>query len=171
MDITKVYAITIGGSVGLLLLINGLLFIAGLARYLSPLISKHLIYRYVLDRHRFVGPWSRAHIFVQLIYIAGNICCFRFQDTTISQVELRAGALAIINLILLFAVPHLGTLADLLSVTIRTFRQIHRSTGDGSYTHHLLRVDYNSPAALLHFKPPRNKFAVTVSSFLAIFLR
>jgi hypothetical protein len=56
MDITKVYAIVIGGSFGLLLLINGLPLIARLVKYLSPLISKHLIYRYVLHRHRVLGP-------------------------------------------------------------------------------------------------------------------
>ena len=113
MDISLIYAIIIGGSFGLLLLINVLPLIARLVRYLSPLVSKHLIYRYILHRHQLLGPWSRADVLVQLIYIAGNICCFEFWDTTISQVGLRAGTLAMINLIPLFAVPHLSTLADL----------------------------------------------------------
>jgi hypothetical protein len=34
-----------------------------------------------------------------------------------------------INLILLFVAPYLSTLADLLGVTLSTFRQIHRSAG------------------------------------------
>jgi hypothetical protein len=85
MDISQAYAIVVGGSFCLLLLINGLPLIARLVRYLSPPLSKHLIYRYVLYRHRLLGPWSRADVLVQLIYIAGNIYCFEFWDITISM--------------------------------------------------------------------------------------
>lgn len=90
MDMTDIYAIVVGGSFCLLLVINGLPLIARLVKYLSPLISKYLIYRYIIHRHRFLGPWSRAGVLVQLIYIAGNICCVVFWDTTIPQVGLRA---------------------------------------------------------------------------------
>ena len=78
MDISLIYAIVMGSSFCLLLLINGLPLITRLVRYLSPLILKHLIYRYILHRHQLLGPWSRADILVQLIYVAGNICCFEF---------------------------------------------------------------------------------------------
>ena len=44
MEISQAYAIVIGGSFFLILLVNGLPLIARLVRYLSPLISKHLIY-------------------------------------------------------------------------------------------------------------------------------
>jgi hypothetical protein len=172
MDITKVYTIIIGGSFGLLLLINGLPLIARLVRYLSPLVSKHLIYRYILHRHRLLGPWSRAGVLVQLIYIAGNICCFKFWDTTILQAGLRAGTLAVINLIPLFAVPHLGTFADLLGVTISTFRQIHRSAGVMAVVltiFHVLVMVASQPSFPLDLS--QNKFAVIVSNPLAIFLR
>ena len=78
MDISHVYALVMGGSFCLLLLINGLPLIARLIRYLSPLVLKHPIYRYILRRRRLLGPWSRADVLVQLIYIVGNICCFEF---------------------------------------------------------------------------------------------
>jgi hypothetical protein len=129
MDVSQVYAIVIGGIFCVLLLINGRPWVARLFRYLSPLISKYLIYRYVLHRHRFLGPWSRACLLVQLIYTAGNICCIKFWDTTISQAGLQAGTLATINLIPLFGGPHLSTLADLLGLTLSMFRQIHMSAG------------------------------------------
>ncbi len=58
MDISQTYAIIIGGSFCLLLLINSLPLIVRFVRYLSPLVSKHLIYRYVLHRHRLLGLWS-----------------------------------------------------------------------------------------------------------------
>jgi hypothetical protein len=164
MDTSLVYAIVMGGSFLLLLLINGLPLIARLIRYLSPLVSKHLIYRYILHRHRLLGPWSRADVLVQLIYIAGNICCFDFWDTTISQVGLRAGTLAMINLIPLFAVSHLSTLADLLGVTLSTFRQIHRSAGVMAVMltiFHALVMIASQPSFPLDRL--QNKFAVIVS--------
>jgi hypothetical protein len=171
MDITKVYAIIIGSSFGLLLLINSLPLIVRLVKYLSPLVSKHLIYRYVLRRHRLLGPWSRAGILVQLIYVAGNICCLKFWDTTTSQAGLQAGTLAIVNLIPLFADPHLGTLADLLGLNLRTIQYIHKSAGITTVVfiiiHILLMVASQpvSPLALL-----KNLFAVIVSTFLVIVL-
>jgi hypothetical protein len=170
MDISLIYAIIMGGSFLLLLLINGLPLITRIVRYLSPLILKHLIYRYTLHRHRLLGPWSRADILVQLIYIAGNICYFEFWDITISQVGLRAGILAIINLIPLFIVPHLSTLADLLGVTLSTFRQIHRSAGVIAVLltiFHLLVMIASQPSFPLDL--PQNKFTVIVSSLLPTF--
>ena len=78
MDTSTVYAIVVGGCFSLLLLINGFPLFARLVRYLSPLISQHLVYRNVLDRHRLLGPWSRAGFMMQLIYFAGNVCYLRF---------------------------------------------------------------------------------------------
>lgn len=172
MDINQAYAIIVGGCFCLRLLINSLPLIARLVRYLSPLISKHLIYRYIFHRHRFLGPWSRANGLMQLIYIITNICCLKFWDTTISQAGLQAGTLAMINLIPLFAVPHHNTLADLLGVTIRTFRQIHRSAGVIVVVltiFHVLFMMASQPSFPLDL--PKNKFAVIVSSLLATVLR
>ncbi|KAI9774177.1 MAG: hypothetical protein M1839_001879 [Geoglossum umbratile] len=172
MDISQAYAIVIGGSFFLILLINSLPLIARLVRYLSPLISKHLIYRYILHRHWLLGPWSRAGVLVQLIYIAGNIFCFSFWVSTISQASLRAGTLSIINLIPLFAGPHLSALADLLGVTLSTFRQIHRSVGVMAVllaVFHVLVAVALRPSFALHL--PQNLFAVIgVSSLCCVLL-
>ncbi|KAG0644964.1 hypothetical protein D0Z07_9345 [Hyphodiscus hymeniophilus] len=98
MDNSLIYAIVMGGSFCLLLLINCLPLLLRFVKYLFPLLLKYLIYRY-----------SLADVLIQLIYIARN-------DITISQAGLRAGTLAIINLIPLFVVPYLSTLADLLAL-------------------------------------------------------
>jgi hypothetical protein len=52
------------------------------------------------------------------------------------------------------AVRHLGTLADLLGVSLSTFRQIHRSAGVmGGCAHHLPPGSHDNVAALLPFRP------------------
>ena len=167
METTELYAIVIGGCLSVLLLANFLPFLARL----SPWISKNLTYRYVLHRHRLLGPWSLAGVLVQLIYILGNVSCLRFWDSTISQVGLRAGTLSLINLIPLLAVPHLGTLADLLGLPLGTFRQIHRSAGVMAVALAISHVMF-MVAALPSFPLDlsKNVFAVIVSSLQAIFL-
>jgi hypothetical protein len=77
-----------------------------------------------------------------------------------------------INLIPLFTVPHLSTLADLLGVTLSTFRQIHRSVGVMAVMltiFHLLVMIASQPSFPLDL--PQNKFVVIVSSLFATFLR
>jgi hypothetical protein len=171
MDLTQIYAIVIGGIFCVLLLLNSLPWIARFVRYLSPLISKHMFYRYILHRHRLVGPWSRAGVLLQLIYVAGNITCislrvphFRPRISTLSQAGLRAGTLSIVNLIPLFAGPHLGSLADLLGVNLSTIRQIHRSAGVMAVllmVFHTLVAVGSRPSFGLDL--PQNLFAVIVS--------
>ncbi len=171
MDVSQVYAIVIGGIFCVLLLLNGLPWIARLVRYLSRVMSKHMIYRYVLHRHRLLDPWSRAGVLLHLMYIAGNITCLSLglshtnvQISTFSQAGLRAGILSVVNLIPLFAGPHLDLLADLLGLNLNTVRQIHRSIGVMTVLlvvfHVMVAVASRSSFAL---GLPRNLFAVIVS--------
>ncbi|KAI9769850.1 MAG: hypothetical protein M1840_003844 [Geoglossum simile] len=167
MDISQVYAIAIGGNFCLLLILNSLPYIVRLVRYLSPLISKHLIYRYLLHHHRVIGPWSRASVIVQLIYITGNVFCFSFRASTILEAGRRAGTLSLINLIPVFAGPHLSFLADLLGLALSTFQQIHRSAGLMSVflaLFHVLIAVVSRPYFALSL--PQNLFAVIGASSL-----
>ena len=171
MDPNQVYAIVMGGMAFTLLLVNALPWLVRLCHYLSPLMSKHMVYHYLLHRHRLLGPWSRAGVLSQLIYIAGNIICVAFevshsniQISNLSQAGLRAGTLSIINMIPLFAGPHLDFLADVLGVAFRTLRQIHRSAGVMAVllgVFHTLVAVGTRPS--LGLQQPQNLFAVIVS--------
>jgi hypothetical protein len=165
MEISEAYAIAIGGSFVLLFLLNSLPYITGLAEYLLMLTSKHLTYPYLLSRHRLLGPWSRAGFGLQLIYIVANILCLSFQTASLSGVGLRAGSLSLINMIPLFAGPHLSYLADLLGLTLRTFRCIHRSAGLMSFSLAIVHVSIafaSRPSFDLNVAG--NLFAVIVST-------
>ena len=56
MNLIQVYAIAAGGVFGVLLFLNGRPWIARFIRYLSPLVSMYMVYRYILHRHRLIGP-------------------------------------------------------------------------------------------------------------------
>jgi predicted ferric reductase len=98
--------------------------------------------------------------------IAGTIFCFSFRAPAIEQAGRRAGTLSLVNLIPVFAGPHLSTLADLLVLTLATFQQIHRSAGLMAVllaVFHVLVALIPRPAFSLDL--PQNLFAVIVSSY------
>ena len=108
---------------------------------------------------------------VQLIYIAANITCLivtisksGLQVSTISESGLQAGSLSLINMVPVFAGPHLSFLADLLGLSMSTYRHLHRSAGIMSCSltlfHVLVAVASHPPFGL---DLPQNLFAVIVS--------
>jgi hypothetical protein len=130
MDTIPVYSSAAGGLLCIFVLIRYLPNIATVIEYVSILISKYLTYPYVLHRHQIVGPWSITGIVVHLIYVTVNLFSlifYSFEVSTISEAGRRAGTLALVNMIPLFAGPHLTFLADQLGVPLKTVRHLHRS--------------------------------------------
>lgn len=127
MDITLEYAIAAGGILTLFFLANLLRLARPLFQRVSRKASKHVSYTYLIHRHRYLGPWTPADVLVQVAYAAGNIFCLSFHATSTMEVGKRAGSMALINMIPLFAGPHLSSLADVLGVSLVTARQVHRS--------------------------------------------
>lgn len=127
MDLTQIYAIIIASIALSAFLINLCLYLSRFKANVSLWISKVLIFRYVLDRHALIGPWSWAYVLLQTVYLTLNIffLCFRVAD--LPQVGLRAGTLSLINLGPLFASLHIDFLADLLRLSLETCQCVHRS--------------------------------------------
>lgn len=140
MDITQVYAVAAGGILFVFVLINLLPYLASLWKHISLFTSKHLTYPYLLHRHRFIGPWSRAEVLTQAIYLTVNIFCLSFKVSDKAKAGLRAGTLSLINMIPLFAGPSLSFLADRLGVPLQLYRCAHRSAGLMSFALVLIHV-------------------------------
>ena len=131
MNIPQIYATAAGGFFLVFILIN---FLSRTVRERIALFtSKYLTYPYFLQRHRFLGPWTRSAILVQLIYIALHAFYLGFRASTLSKAGLRAGNLSLANMIPLFAGPHLSFLADILGFCLGTYRHVHRSAGVMSF--------------------------------------
>jgi hypothetical protein len=90
---------------------------------------QHLTYPYLLDRHRLLGPWTRASVVLHFSYVAVNVFLISFRSTSVDDAGRRAGTLSLINLTFLLSALHLSYLADLLGVPLRICRQIHRAAG------------------------------------------
>jgi hypothetical protein len=128
------YAIALGGLFAGLIFINVFNlkrldyspYLPSFARASLHRSWRHLIYPYLVRRHRFLPPFTLADLLAQLTYIAGNCFCLAY-GSSIENAGLRAGTLSLINLIPLFFSPYLGLAADVLGLSLRAFRYVHRS--------------------------------------------
>jgi hypothetical protein len=174
MDIIPACAIAAGGIVILFLLNRLRPFILQFVSSVLVFTSKHVTYPYLVHRHRHFGPWSRGGVtlcicsFSLLVFcISFNLSIFpiRFRLSTITEAASRAGTLALITLTPLLASVHHAFVADILGVSLRTIRLIHRSAGAAMsllcLLHILLAVASN---ASLSLDSPRNLFAVIVGA-------
>lgn len=112
----------------------GLFFVANFLRLAQPLYqrvsrasSKHLFYTHLVRRHRYLGPWTPAGVLAQVVYLSGNVLCLSFQAGSTVEVGKRAGRMALINMVPLFAGSHISSVADALGVSLVTARLLHRS--------------------------------------------
>lgn len=122
-----IYAIVGGGILAGLLLTRAVY--TSLTNLFSLWVPRHLTLPVVAHRHRFWGPWTRASVFLHLLFIAANVFLVFFRVTSLSSAGHRTGELALINLILPLSTNHLSHLADLLGITLRTCRKLHRTSG------------------------------------------
>ncbi|KAJ5276525.1 uncharacterized protein N7525_002882 [Penicillium rubens] len=129
MDPLVIYAITAGGIFAVLLLIRTISLLAGCGHLFSLIVSQHLTLPFVIRRHRFLGPWTRAGVFLHLSYAAINIFLLFFRIKSLTGAGRRAGELALVNLIFPLSTIHLAYLADLLGIKWNSCRKIHRATG------------------------------------------
>ena len=136
MEITQGYAVALGGILVTLAVANLLpsdtlssfSYLPPIARPPLRQAVRYLRYPYLLHRYQYLGPWTRMDIITQAVYIISNSFCVGFRSK-LAEAGLRAGTLSLINLITLFLGPHLGFLADILGLSLGTFRHLHRSAG------------------------------------------
>mgnify|MGYP003624684285 FL=1 len=174
METTVVYAIVLGGILLFLFIINVLSVVPYSAFSIPPLVDRalrYLMYPYVVRRHRLLGPWTLADVLVQLIYFAGNSFCLGFRVSGFAKAGIRAGNLSLINMVPLFLGPHLGFLADILGISLSTFRLMHRSAGLMSCSlvlFHVLAVFVSHTA--FSVRGIANLSAIIVSSLVSVTL-
>jgi hypothetical protein len=124
-----IYAVSVGGIFAFLLLVNTLPYFQASLAFAHRLILQYLVFPQLLRRNRFVGPWSPADVLLQICYVTANAFCLGFRAESFGEAGVRAARLSLINMVPAFAGPHLSFLADVLGVSLRTFRRIHRSAG------------------------------------------
>ena len=166
MDGTQIYALVAAGIFSMFILVHFRKYLNRLVNHVF-LLSRHLTYPRLVHRHRFLGPWSPAVVIMQLVYIAANVFCVTFPASSIAEIGRRAGTLAVINMVPLFAGPHLAFLGNILGTSLGTIHLIHRSAGIMTFSlsiAHVLVKAESRPSLPLDL--PQNLFAVVVSFVL-----
>lgn len=129
MEPARIYTILMGGVFVILTVINSILRLSQFISNYRLLVLGYLVYSIFLRRHYVLGPWSRFGLLIRLSYLAVNVFFGLFKVTTISDAQLRTGTLSLINLLPLYLGTHFGFIADLVGVSIGSFRAIHASSG------------------------------------------
>lgn len=129
MNPLAIYAITAGGIFAMLFLTRTFSILLNWTNLFSILASRHLTLPFIVYRHRFWGPWSRASVLLHALYTAVNVFLVLFRIDSLTGAGRRAGELALVNLIFPLSATHLSHLADLLGITWRICRRVHRATG------------------------------------------
>ncbi|QGA15970.1 hypothetical protein EYB26_003637 [Talaromyces marneffei] len=129
MDAVNIYGIAVGGILLLLIVARLRPALRDLARVLSIVVSKYLVYPYLLNRHRWFGPWTWAGIIKCLVYGASNCVVILYNVHTYEEASIRAGRLALVNMTVLFMAPQLSVIADILGISLEACQWIHRAAG------------------------------------------
>lgn len=129
MNALNIYAIVAGGIFASFGVARAASSLTGWTKVLDVLFRQHLTLPFLLRRHRFFGPWSRGSVLLHLFYITVNFFLVFFRHNSLTAACHRAGALALINLIFLLSAIHLSFLADILGITLRSCKRVHRAVG------------------------------------------
>lgn len=186
IETTFVYAIVFGSLFCLLLLHRplhsviqrvcpSLLALARLPPFpsihqrMKRLIANHFTYPTFLSAGRYFDRWSRGDALLLLAYFAVNFLCFLVPWSSVQKAGRNAGVLALVNLLFLCSSPYLSLQADMVGISLRTYRRLHACVGTGTF---LLCVFHAIAAGGLRSKfvleGPVNLFAIVVSNLEAL---
>lgn len=127
MDVLQWYA-SVVGCIVFIVICAGFVDALRILGVIQVLFARHCLYPYILDRHRWIGPWTRAAFLRKSIFIAGNTVALLLASDTRKSLAHNAGVLALINMMPLFLSLHHSAGADLLHLTLSTYRALHRET-------------------------------------------
>jgi hypothetical protein len=98
---------------------------ASLSSLLPDFLVRHFIYPYCLSRHRLVGPWTRWDTLLAISYSIINTLCLLLPRPSIDHISRMAGQIALLNTLFLFT-PNIMLFADILGMSLSTYRKLHR---------------------------------------------
>lgn len=88
---------------------------------------KYLLYKQIVRRHRYLGPWTAAGILLHIVYFSANGVGVLYPPLSGSALTTRSGVAALINISFLACSPNVDFLSEIFGVTPKTWRQLHRA--------------------------------------------
>ena len=155
MNLTQIYATIVGVVFSVLIFFNTVRKLWRVLQRPKFFLLRHLIYPLVVDRNFFIGPWTRISLVLRLVYLSISVFFLTiFRAKSILETGVRAGALALINMIPLFFGLHLSFLADLCGISLKKYRCLHAAGAYMSFVlalyHVIVGMLNQSKTMLLH---------------------
>ena len=100
----------------------------------------HLQYPFFIRRSRLAGPVSRQEMLIQLLHAGSIIVANGIGVSSLREAGTRAAILLVIHLVPLFFGSHLSFAADILGLSLRSYRIIHRLVGLSAFLLGLFHV-------------------------------
>lgn len=113
MESPDIYALMIGGLFGLLLLMRLMSRLWSILIKAIGSLKRYVVYPYILHRHYFCGPFTRARFSLLVVFFSINTC---FSVFKVSDVGAQTGNLILVNLIPLYYSFYLIFITDLLKL-------------------------------------------------------
>ncbi|OWT42580.1 hypothetical protein VFPPC_18319 [Pochonia chlamydosporia 170] len=137
--------------------------VSSIVKHASRLVAQRLCYPTVLRRGKYTDRWSRKNAMLVFAYVAANVACVLVPLPGVDQVVRRLGTLSVVNMLFLFAGPHLSFLADILGLSVNSCRRLHGCAGAVAF---LLAVSHSVAGAIakgsIVLSKPQDLFALTV---------
>ena len=127
LTFSQLYSIIFGGL--MLICFSRALFVWLYQHYFVFLFYKLLYYPFLVPRTRFNLPYSPFRFLLQTCYYAGVVLSVTVKTRSLSELSARSALLAVIHFLplclgLSFCLP-----ADMLGMSVRTYRLVHGSIG------------------------------------------
>jgi len=138
IDVVQIYAMSVGGLFALLFAFNMSVWKRSplswklafrLWKRTISFTVRHLIPPLLTHHNRYLGQWTLADVILHLIHVTANALCLGIKVHSLREAGQRAANLALVNMVLPLAGPHLSFLATSLGVSLKTYQRIHRSFG------------------------------------------
>jgi hypothetical protein len=130
MDLTKWYAVALGGLVALLFLSHRISLMTRIA--LSYAASCLLKRKYHPQIHRYVRGPERATLFdvgLVVAFVVGNVICLTLEVKDVAGLVKRSGVICTINLVPLALGGHMNMVASWCGLSLGAFARIHEWLG------------------------------------------
>jgi hypothetical protein len=86
---------------------------------------KHLAYPIIIRRHKYIGPISPLRLLLQGVHGSASVISTVYGSRSVTASIKATGLVSVVHLFPLFLGNHLGTAADVLGLSLRTYRLAH----------------------------------------------
>ncbi|KAL4926645.1 ferric reductase family protein [Aspergillus undulatus] len=124
MDSLTVYAIAVGGIFAGLTFVRTFSVLASWKGSVSVFFSRHLALPFLVHRHWFLGPWTRADVLFHALYAAANIFLVFYRMKSLTGAGHQAAKLALVNMIFPFTCCRIHRVTGWMAVALLSFHVI-----------------------------------------------